>query len=85
MKIPKLKVLVEVGGVREVTVSYDADADGWTVQVKYATRTGERIEVLERQRDGARVFTTLDAVAHGLFAAGCASFRVVNPRSDGAS
>ncbi|MBK8538026.1 MAG: hypothetical protein IPL59_24775 [Candidatus Competibacteraceae bacterium] len=61
MKIPKLKVLVEVGGVREVTVSYDADANGWTVQVNYATRTGERIEVLERQRNGARVFTALDA------------------------
>ncbi|MBK8752976.1 MAG: hypothetical protein IPL99_15685 [Candidatus Competibacteraceae bacterium] len=81
MKIPKLKVLVEVGGVREVTVSYDADADGWTVQVSYATRSGERIEVLERQRDGARVFTTLDAVARTLRTAGVSTFCVINPQA----
>ena len=83
MKIQKLKVLVEVGGVREVTVSYDADADGWTVQITYTTRTGERTEPLERQRGGVRVFATLDAVARSLAGLGWPSFRVDATGLDG--
>lgn len=81
MQVHKLKILIEAGGVGEVTVSYDANADGWTVQVRYTTRSGERIEALERQRGGARVFATLEAVASCLFGCGGESFRVINPRS----
>lgn len=81
MKFPKLKVLVETGGVREVIATYEATEAGWVVQVTYTTRTGERTEPLERQRGGVRVFATLDAVAAGLAACGCESFRVINPRS----
>lgn len=76
MQVPKLKVLVEAGVVREVAVSYAADASGWTVHVTFATRAGERREVLERQRGGARVFATLDAVARGLAGLGLPAFRV---------
>jgi hypothetical protein len=76
MQIPKLKVLVEAGAVRQVAVSYAADASGWTVQVTYATRAGERREVLERQRGGLRVFATLDAVARCLAGLGLPAFRV---------
>jgi hypothetical protein len=76
MQIPKLKVLVEAGAVRAVAVSYAADAGGWTVQVTYASRHGERCEGLERQRGGARVFATLDAVARGLAGLGLPAFRV---------
>jgi hypothetical protein len=76
MQIPKLKVLVEAGVVREVEVSYATDAEGWTVQVTYASRHGDRREVLERQRGGARVFATLDAVARGLAGLGLPAFRV---------
>lgn len=76
MQTPKLKVLIEAGAVCEVTVSYDADADGWTVQVRYATRTGQRSEPLERQRGGARVFATLDAVARALAGLGLPAFQV---------
>jgi hypothetical protein len=76
MQIPKLKVLVEAGAVRAVAVRYAADAGGWTVQVTYASRRGARCEVLERQRGGARVFATLDAVARCLAGAGLAAFRV---------
>ena len=76
MQVPKLKILIEAGVVGEVTVSYDTNADGWTVQVLYTTRSGERIEPLERQRGGARVFTTLDAVARCLAGAGRGAFRV---------
>ena len=76
MQVPKLKVLVEAGVVREVAVSYAADAGGWTVQVTFATRAGERREVLERQRGGARVFATLDAVARGLAGLGLPAFQV---------
>jgi hypothetical protein len=76
MQILKLKVLVEAGVVRAVAVSYAADAGGWTVQVTYATRAGERREALERQRGGVRVFATLDAVARGLAGLGLPAFRV---------
>ena len=76
MQIPKLRVLVEAGAVRAVAVSYAADAGGWTVQVTYASRHGERREVLERQRGGARGFATLDAAARCLAGLGLPAFRV---------
>ena len=76
MQVPKLKVLVEAGAVRDVAAIYQPDPVGWTVQVTYASRTGERREVLERQRGGARVFATLDAVARGLAGLGLSEFRV---------
>jgi hypothetical protein len=76
MQVPKLKVLIEAGAVREVAVSYAADAGGWTVQVTYASRRGEQREVLERQRGGVRMFTTLDAVARCLAGLGLVEFRV---------
>ena len=76
MQVPKLKVLVEAGAVREVAVSYAADAEGWTVQVTYASRHGERREILERQRGGVRGFATLDAVARALAGLGLPAFRV---------
>ena len=74
MQVPKLKVLAEAGAVREVEIIHAAG--GWTVHVAYARRTGERREVLERQRGGVRVFTTLDAVAHCLAGLGLTAFRV---------
>lgn len=76
MQVPKLKVLVEAGVVRDVAAIYQPDPVGWTVQVTYASRTGEQREVLERQRGGARVFATLDAVARGLAGLGLGEFRV---------
>lgn len=76
MQLPKLKVLAEAGAVREVEVFHDAAADGWIVRVTHATRGGERREVLERQRGGARVFATLDAVARCLAGLGLGEFRV---------
>lgn len=76
MQIPKLKVLIEAGVMRDVAAIYQPDPVGWTVQVTYASRTGERREVLERQRGGARVFATLDAVARGLAGLGLGEFRV---------
>jgi hypothetical protein len=76
MQVPKLKVLVEAGAVREVAVSYAADAGGWAAHVTYATRRGERREVLERQRGGARLFATLDAVARAVAGAGLSAFQV---------
>ena len=76
MQVHKLKILIEAGVVGEVTVSYDANADGWTVQILHTTRSGERIEALERQRGGVRVFATLDAAARGLAGAGRGAFRV---------
>jgi|GEM_PF-1154986 len=81
MQIPKLQVLVEAGAVRAVTATYETEANGWVVQIGYTTRSGDRCDVLERQRGGVRVFATLDAVASGLFACGCESFRVINPQS----
>ena len=65
MQVLKLKILIEAGVVGEVTVSYDANANGWMVQITYATRSGERTEALERQRGGVRAFATLEAVASG--------------------
>ena len=76
MQIPKLKVLVEAGAVRAVEASYATDTEGWTVAITYASRSGERREVLERQRGGARVFATLDAVARCLAGLGLTEFRV---------
>lgn len=76
MQIPKMKVLVEAGAVREVEVLHEATGDGWTVQITYASRRGERCEVLERQRGGVRVFATLDAVARCLAGLGLTAFRV---------
>ena len=74
MQIPKLRVLVEAGAVREVKVSHEAE--GWTVAITYASRHGARREVLERQRGGVRVFATLDAVARALAGLGLPAFRV---------
>lgn len=76
MQIPKLKVLVEAGAVRAVEASYATDTEGWTVSITYARRHGERREGLERQRGGARVFATLDAVARCLAGLGLTEFRV---------
>ena len=76
MQLPKLKVLAEAGAVREMEVSYATGAEGWTVAITYATRHGEQREVLERQRGGVRVFTTLDAVALCLAGLGLPAFRV---------
>ncbi len=76
MQVPKLSVLVEAGAVRAVAASYQADPVGWTVQVTYASRSGERREVLERQRGGTRVFATLDAVARSLAGLGLSAFQV---------
>ena len=76
MQVPKLKVLVEAGAACEVKVSYATGAEGWTVAITYASRHGERREVLERQRGGVRVFTTLDAVARCLAGLGLPAFRV---------
>ena len=74
MQVPKLKVLIEAGAVREVEVIHAAG--GWAVWIAYARRTGERREGLERQRGGARVFTTLDAAARCLAGLGLTAFRV---------
>ena len=76
MQVPKLKVLVEAGAVRAVEASYATDTEGWTVSITYARRHGERREGLERQRGGARVFATLDAVARCLAGLGLTEFRV---------
>ena len=76
MQILKLKVLVEAGVVRDVAASYQADPAGWTVQVTYASRAGERCEILERQRGGVRIFATLDAVARAVAGLGLPGFRV---------
>jgi hypothetical protein len=76
MQFPKLKVLVDAGVVREVAVSYAADTGGWVAHVTYATRNGERTEPLERQRGGARVFATLDAVARAVAGVGLSAFQV---------
>ena len=75
MQVPKLKVLIEAGAVREVEVNHEA-AGGWVVWITYARRTGERREVLERQRGGARAFATLDAAARALAGLGLTAFRV---------
>ena len=74
MQIPKLKVLIEAGAVQDIEVSHEAG--GWIVTLCHTTRRGEQREVLERQRGGARVFTTLDAVAHCLAGLGLPTFRV---------
>ena len=79
MEIPKLTVLVEAGAVRSVEAL--PDVGGWVVSITYASLLGQRREALERQRGGARVFATLDAVARTLRAAGVGEFRVINPRS----
>jgi len=52
MQRPKLKVLAEAGAVCDIEVNHDAATGGWTVQVAYATRHGERGAMLERQRGG---------------------------------
>ena len=74
MQIPKMTVLVEAGAVRNMEAIPEAEA--WVVWVTYASRSGERREVLERQRGGARAFATLDAVARCLAAAGVSRFQV---------
>ena len=76
MQIPKLRVLVEAGAVREAVASYQAEVSGWMVAITYASRRGERCEGLERQRGGVRVFATLDAVARCLAGVGLSAFQV---------
>jgi hypothetical protein len=74
MQILKLRVLVEVGAVREVEVIHEAA--GWVVWIVCACRAGERREMLERQRGGARGFATLAAAARCLAGLGLPAFRV---------
>ena len=76
MQIPKLQVLIEAGVVRDIEVNPNDTATGWTVAISYASRAGERCEILERQRGGVRVFATLDAVARCLAGLGLTAFRV---------
>ena len=76
MQVAKLKVLVEAGAVGAVEVVHDAAAGGWAVWIVHATRSGERREVLERQRGGVRAFATLDAAARCLAGLGLPAFRV---------
>jgi hypothetical protein len=76
MQMPKLQILIEAGVVRAVEVAYAPESAGWTVAITYASRTGERCEVLERQRGGTRVFATLDAVARCLAGLSLTAFRV---------
>jgi hypothetical protein len=76
MQLPKLKVLAEADAVRDIEVIHDDTAHGWTVRITYASRQGERCEILERQRGGARGFATLDAVARCLAGLGLTAFRV---------
>jgi hypothetical protein len=76
MQIPKLQVLIEAGVVRAVEVAYAPESAGWTVAISYASRHGERREMLERQRGGVRGFATLDAVARCLDGLGLTAFRV---------
>ena len=73
MQVPKLKVRVEAGVVRQVAAI--PEEGGWAVWIVHATRGGERREALERQRGGLRVFATLDAVARCLAGAGLSEFR----------
>ena len=56
--------------------TYATDTAGWAVSITYASRHGERREVLERQRGGARVFATLDAVARAVAGVGLSAFQV---------
>ena len=74
MQVPKLKVLIEAGAVREVEAM--PEQDGWVVWIVYVSHGGERREPLERQRGGVRVFVTLDAVARFLAGLGQPAFRV---------
>jgi hypothetical protein len=76
MQITKLQVLAEAGVVRDVVARHQSEPAGWTVQVTYASRAGERRDVLERQRGGTRVFATLDAVARNLAGLGLPAFQV---------
>jgi len=76
MQIPKLQILIEADAVRDIEVNPNDTATGWTVQITYARRHGERREGLERQRGGVRVFATLDAVARCLAGLGLPVFRV---------
>lgn len=79
MDQPKLSTLVEAGTIERIIAK--PDSGGWVVLIQYKTLAGLHIEPLERQRGGARVFATLDAVARTLRAAGVGEFRVINPRS----
>ena len=81
MQLPKLKVLVEAGAIREAEAL--PDGDGWAVWITYGSRSGERREALERQRGGARIFATLDAVARCLAGAGLSGFAVNLPGKGG--
>lgn len=75
MQHPKLKVLAEAGTVREAEVSDQTEPAGWTLRITYATRRGERVETLERQRGGVWVFATLDTVARCLAGRGLSRFQ----------
>ena len=74
MDQPKLCTLVEAGTIERIIAK--PDSGGWVVLIQHKTLAGLHIEPLERQRGGARVFATLDAVARCLAAAGVARFQV---------
>ncbi|MBL8252819.1 MAG: hypothetical protein JNJ76_04365 [Candidatus Competibacter sp.] len=74
MNQPKLSTLVEAGTIERIIAK--PDSGGWVVLIQYKTLAGLHIEPLERQRGGARIFATLDAVARCLAGAGLSAFRV---------
>jgi hypothetical protein len=74
MDQPKLSTLAAAGTIERIIAK--PDSGGWVVLIQHKTLAGLHIEPLERQRGGARVFATLDAVARCLAAAGVARFQV---------
>ena len=74
MEQPKLRMLIAAGAVDRVIAK--PNGDGWAVIVSHRTLAGLHIEPLERQRGGARIFATLDAVANCLAGIGINTFSV---------
>ncbi len=73
----KLSTLAEAGTIERIIAK--PDSGGWVVIVSYKTLAGLHVEPLERQRGGARIFATLDAVARCLAGAGLSGFAVKLP------
>lgn len=74
MDQPKLCTLAEAGTIERIIAK--PDSGGWVVLIQHKTLAGLHIEPLERQRGGARIFATLDAVARCLAGAGLLEFKV---------
>lgn len=79
MKLDKLKLLFESGGLKDATAISAPMTDGkWLVTFSSRTAAGWDVVTMTSDRGGSREFSTLDTVSRVVSAVGFREFAVVS-------